>query len=164
MIGLTTSSVPDKPPSLRQQKILDAFYEKPVAAAVAREQGCDEKTVRDLVKKYSAHLEERRRDAATQRQLERNASRSALESRLTQGLDPALRTLQELMGAESESVRLQAARAWIDYRMRLADHLLPGETRSQLDRLGNDHVADLERELAEIGLDDAGEEAEGTAA
>jgi hypothetical protein len=100
-----------KEPSLRQQKVLDAYFRYPVAAAVARELDMSERQVRRIVEEFADHLEARR----AQRDGEITARADARLAHLQDWADAAQRqnllVLDQLISSEDDGIRLRAVKA-----------------------------------------------------
>jgi hypothetical protein len=110
-----------KQPSLRQQRVLDKFYELPNAAAVARDLGMSERQVRRIIDEFRPLLDER-----WHREKRETADRAAARhAKLTAWAHVAqqenLEALDVLVRSPDETVRLRA----IKLRQDMIDHVMP---------------------------------------
>jgi hypothetical protein len=131
-----------KEPSLQQQRVLDAYYERPNAAAVARDLDMSDRQVRRIVEEFRPRLEERR-DRERREIVERGAARRAkLAAWAEIAQRENLEALDVLVRSPEEAIRLRA----VKLRQDVIDHLMPPPApMSDLELV----LIEKEREVAE---------------
>ena len=108
-----------KRPSVRQQQILDEYFEVPIAAAVARKMRMSERNVRRIVEEFADILEERRK-ARNQEHMARGEARvSGLQDWADAAQRANLQALDELANSSNEAIKLSAVKV----RQQLIDQL-----------------------------------------
>lgn len=110
-----------KQPTLRQQRVLDKYFEMPNAAAVARDLGMSDRQVRRIVDDHRQLLDERRH--REKREIgERAAARQAKVAAWAYvAQDDNLEALDVLVRSPDEAIRLRA----IKVRQDVIDHVIP---------------------------------------
>jgi hypothetical protein len=140
-----------KQPSLRQQRVLDKYYEMPNAAAVARDLDMSERQVRRIVEEGRPELK-RRRDRDDREITERTLAR---RSKIADWADGAqqqnLVALDALLASGEATVRLRA----IKMRQDLIDHVtMLSAPRSELDDALMSKELEISEELRRVRFED----------
>jgi hypothetical protein len=140
-----------KQPSVRQERVLDKYYETPNAAAVARDLDMSERQVRRIVEKHRPELN-KRRDRDDREITERTIAR---RSRIADWADEAqqqnLDALDALLESGEETVRLRA----VKMRQDLIDHVtMLSAPRSELDDALMTKELEISEELRRVRFED----------
>jgi hypothetical protein len=143
-------------PNREQQVVLDAYFENPNAAAVARDLGKSERNVRRICDRFSGELLERWRERDEELRARSEARRARVEDWIDDGLGRAFEQLDASMGSANEAVRLRAAKMTIDIALRPLGHVGAGMGRTELDDLRRDHLQELQRQLRAIDAEASG--------
>jgi hypothetical protein len=149
MVESGTDGARSKPPTLRQQAILDEYVQRPNAAAVARALATNERHVRRLVEQFPDYLEDVRRRRDDER-LERIRARQArVQDWADAVMEMALRRLDELASSDNHNVALRAIDKMLDLALP-ASSGVPLRVNTELDRALESRKGDLARRLDEI--------------
>jgi hypothetical protein len=148
-------------PTREQQNVLNAYYENPNAAQVARDLGVSERNVRRIRDSFQEQLQERwdRRD--TEEQAQADVRRRRVDDWIDGGLDRAMQELDALLESQNESIRLRVARQRIEWALRAANRGVAADVFTVLDELASAHARDLRERL---DADPPADEQEGDAA
>jgi hypothetical protein len=134
-----------KIPTSRQQQILDAYFEGPNAAAVARALRVSERNVRRIVQQFDDLLVERRQQRFEERLQRIDARHARTQVWADSTLGEALDRLDELAASKNEGVALRAT------RMKLDIALLAPPTASIPQTSEADRLAELENDPGQGG-------------
>lgn len=133
-----------KTPNERQLQILDAYFECPNAAAVARALKGSERNVRRIVQQFDDLLVERRQQRFEERFQRIDARHARAQDWADSTVGEALGRLDELAASENEGVALRATRMKLDIAL-LAPSTASIPQTSEADRL----LQRLQRALAD---------------
>lgn len=139
-------------PTARQQQILDAYFECPNAAAVARALGGSERNVRRIVQQFADLLVERRQQRFEERLKRIDARHARTQDWADSALGEALGRLDELAASDNEGVALRATRMKLDIAL-LAPSAASVPQTSEADRLLQLLQRDLADRLAKLEND-----------
>jgi hypothetical protein len=105
-------------PTVAQRRILDAYFAKPNAAAVARELGVSERNVRRVCHRFSDELRERSRRRDAERVARADARQAKIEDWADRVLDETLTRPNELAASENAGVAIRAIKLMLEIAMR----------------------------------------------
>ena len=108
-----------KAPTDRPDQILIAYAGSGNAAAVARELGTNERTVRRLVQQFPTRLDEFRRERDQGRRERADAREARLQELVDPLLDASLTRLQSLVGSDKDSTALAAIKLTVNLALRV---------------------------------------------
>jgi len=134
----------------RHKEVLDLYFGNPNAAAVARETGFDERTVRRIRDAHKGYLDERWRVRDEELETRADARRSRVLEWADAGLDRAMAEIDALLEDDNPSVRLRAAKVKIDLALRGGGRA-GRQQLAGLDALNSARISEIEAEIASAG-------------
>jgi hypothetical protein len=136
-------------PTMPQQRVLDAYFDHPNAAAVARECGVSERHVRRICGDFADQLDERERQREADHRALADARRSKIDEWSDRGLEKTLERLDALAESANDRVALQAIKLKLEIAMHGGSgrRPMPFSTNHELDMLRRDRDVDLTRRL-----------------
>lgn len=146
-----------KGPNPRQEEILAAYAQTPIAAAVGRAFRTNERHVRRVVKRFPERLDELRRERDQEQRERADARRAKVQDWADASLDETLRQLDSAAAGANASVALSA----IKMKLGLALDLPPATAvPTEIDRALEEDERRLAHRISEIEVGVVDEEGE----
>jgi len=151
-----------KTPTLRQQQVLDAFYDTPSAAAVARSMKpkISAKQVGRIVQEFGYLLVERREAQNAELELRSSARIGKLQDWIDEHLGRALERLGQIAEGDNDQRALSAIKLMFELASVVGLH--PGRV-SGIDAILAEKEREVEAQLAALHGDGGGDDARSSA-